>query len=102
MSSVFQGILRSLLGLGLCILAFVIARYGGAQPHGAETGEYIGVALAVLALAIWAWRTAPPAHGAAEITANIIRHGLTITGVAVTAVICLIAALVGAWLRQGG
>ena len=100
MITAFQVTLRTLLALGLCALSFLIARYGGHQAEGMETGEYIAVALALAGLTVWGWRQAPPAHGAAEFTANLIRHGLTIAFAVFGALLCLVAALVGAWLQQ--
>ncbi|MDB5429682.1 MAG: hypothetical protein JWP35_798 [Caulobacter sp.] len=101
MAIAFQVVLRAVLALGLGALSFLIARYGGAQPHGLETGEFFAVAAGVLAMAVWSWRQAPRAHGAAEFTANVIRHGLTIAGAAFAALLCLAAALLGAWMQHG-
>jgi hypothetical protein len=101
MASAFQGVLRTLLALGLCALSYLIGRYGPHQPHGAETAEFVGVAAAVLALAVWSWRRTQPSHGAAEFTANVIRHGLTLTGAALTTVLCVLAAFLGVWSQHG-
>lgn len=101
MATAFQGVLRTLLGLGLCVLSFMIGRYGGHQTHGVETGEFVGVAVAVLALTVWSWRQAPPSHGAVEFTANLIRHGLTLAGALIAALLCLAAALAGGWMARG-
>jgi hypothetical protein len=101
MASAFQGLVRTLLTLGLCALSYLIARYGGGQPHGIETGEFVAVGVAILAMSAWSWRNAPPSHGAAEFTANIIRHGLTMAGALLAGLLCLGAALLGAWMQHG-
>jgi hypothetical protein len=52
-------------------------------------------------MSAWSWRNAPPSHGAAEFTANIIRHGLTMAGALLAGLLCLGAALLGAWMQHG-
>jgi hypothetical protein len=100
MGAALQVLFRTLLALGLCAASFFIARFGGRQPSGAETGEFVAVGAGIVFLTAWSWRQAPPSHGAAEFTANIIRHGLSLAGAALTALLCLGTALLGAWMQH--
>jgi hypothetical protein len=100
MARTLQGFIRTLLALGLCVLCFVVGRYGGHQAEGARTGEFVAVGAGVLGLTAWSWRQTPPAYGAAEFTANLIRHGLTLAGAVIAAVLCLGAALLGVWMQH--